>query len=114
MIAGNSDKRFIFGGLKKLAKGAVNAVKNLFRKKGKKVPAKKIEKAIEQAKLTGKPPKLPVKLPAPTKPKVTNWHTKLLAWDWKQFVKGYKFEGSALDIFVELSILCSIELSHIV
>ena len=97
MIAGNTDKRFIFGGLKKLAKGAVNAIKNLFRRKGKKVPAKKIQKAVEQAKLTGKPPKLPlpVKLVAPPKKAFSKWHTKLLAWDWKQFVKGYKFEGKS-------------------
>lgn len=93
MIAGNSDKRFLFGTLKKLAAGAVKAVKNLFRKPGQKAAAKKIQKAVEQAKLTGKVPKLPLKAPVLGKTKFSKWHTKLLAWDWKQFIKGYRYEG---------------------
>ena len=92
MVTGENSKRW--GIFKKLAKGAWNAVKNIFRGK-RKPPPKKIQKAIEQAKLTGKAPKLPMVLPkAPVKTaKYSQWHTKLLAWNWKQFIKGYKYEG---------------------
>ncbi|XP_065051247.1 uncharacterized protein LOC135680930 isoform X2 [Rhopilema esculentum] len=91
MVTGENNKRW--GIFKKLAKGAWNAVKNIFRGR-RKPPPKKIQKAIEQAKLTGKAPKLPMVLAKPPvkTSKYSQWHTKLLAWNWKQFVKGYKYE----------------------
>ena len=96
MIAGNSDKRGFFRKFGRFLKGAVNKAKNLLGLNARKAAAKKISKAIEQAKLTGKAPKLPIKLPPPRKPKFSQLHTKLLAWNWRPFVKGYKYEGKTI------------------
>ena len=102
MIASNSDKRGFFKGLANAAKGAKNAVMSLF---GKGKPSPKMKKAAEQAKLTGRPPKLPMKLIAPRPPKITQWKSKLLSWDWRQFIKGYKFEGKdAISFLVNIMI----------
>ena len=100
IISGGVNKRFLGGFLK----GAVNKIKSLFARKGKKVSTKKIKKKIEEMKLTGRPAKMPLLIAKPPTAKLTakfsQWHTKLLSWDWRKFVKGYKFEGITVFAFI--------------
>ena len=92
MITGGVKKLDLFNKIKNLGSAAVDKIKNIFASKGKKVSTKEIAKKIEEMKLTKKPAVMPlIGLPAPKKVKLSQWHTKLLAWDWRQFVKGYKY-----------------------
>ncbi len=81
-----------------MGQAAINKVKSIFRRKGKKVSKQQIKKKIEEMKLTNKPAKMPLVLAKPPKKaKYTQWKTKILGWDWRQFIKGFKYASECFS-----------------
>ena len=99
MISGTA--RGLFSGLRKAGAKASRFVKGLFGRKRKRLrrrpPIKLRAPMKNKLLLTGKRP--PMLMPA----QVSSWNTKLLSWNWRQFVK-LKSKANLFFTFIAISV----------